>query len=173
MGLPCWVAGDGAFVCWNAAVPDAETLPIHQVLCEFVDAYLLGDADWVKVVSDEADRTGCVAAILVEANRWGEYLSGFVDISDDPVSPEFIGAGIRARLAAVLPRAGELAAVAAVDRYSTSGEYGGWPSCVTTVDRLLLLHVMVAGMVELGMRVWACEFTAETMEFIVEMAPRL
>ncbi|MGW4243010.1 hypothetical protein [Nocardia sp. NPDC004722] len=152
---------------------DADASSVRQALYEMVDAYLLGDADWVKVVSDGVGRTGCVEAVLAEANRWGEYLSGCADVSDDPVSPEFIGAGIRARLAAVLPRDEELAAVAAVDCFSTPGEYGGWPSCATAVDRMLLLHVMAAGIVELGLRAWGSGFSAEMMESTAEMDPRL
>ncbi|MFI1912289.1 hypothetical protein [Nocardia sp. NPDC020380] len=145
---------------------DTDTSYLRPVMYELVGAYLLGDPDRVAEIADRIEDSGHIREVLTEANRYGETLSGRDDCTGDPVSPEFIGAGIRARLATILSPHEELAAMAALDDFAATRS----KSAPTPLSALLLLHVAAAGIAELGSRVFGpTEFTPETVASIADL----
>ncbi|MFJ4655829.1 hypothetical protein ACIP5Y_31510 [Nocardia sp. NPDC088792] len=151
---------------------DTDTSYLRPLMHELVAAYLLGDPARVAEVADRIEDSGRIPDVLTEANRYGENLSGRFDCTGDPVSPEFIGAGIRARLATVLSPHEELAAMAALDDFAATRDK---PPHTTpapgSIGAMLLLHVAAAGIAELGTRVFGpTEFTPERVASIADLA---
>ncbi|MVU80891.1 hypothetical protein GPX89_27030 [Nocardia sp. ET3-3] len=130
------------------------------MLFELVGAHLQGDAAGVSAVAGQIERFGRLREVLTEANFYGEYLAGCHDRSGDPVSAEFIGAGIRARLASVLPPDEELAALDALEHWTV---HGSGRAAEAFGNEALLLQVMAAGIAELGTRVFGGDFTSDQL----------
>lgn len=150
---------------------DTDTSYLRPVMYELVGAYLLGDPTRVAEIADRIEESGRIREVLTEANLYGENLSGRFDCTGDPVSPEFIGAGIRARLATILSPHEELAAMAALDDFAaTRNKQPHTTSALTPLGALLLLHVAAAGIAELGSRVFGpTEFTPERVASMAEL----